>query len=258
MQDDAHIFCTPEQIEIEANKFIDLLFEVYADFGFQKITVNLSTRPEQRVGTDEIWDQSESVLQKVLENKNLPYKLSSGEGAFYGPKLEFALLDSLDRTWQCGTLQLDFSMPERLDAKYISEEGERKVPVMIHRAILGSLERFIAILLEATGGNLPTWLAPIQVVVASITSQQNKYVAEITDNLSKLGYRAKEDLRNEKIGFKIREHAMQKIPFLLIIGNKEVDKKVVTVRTNDGIDLGNMKLVEFIDHLQSSINLKGR
>lgn len=258
VQDDAHIFCTPKQIEAEANKFIDLLFEVYADFGFEKIIIKLATRPEQRVGSDEIWEQTESVLQQVLKNKNLSYELSPGEGAFYGPKLEFSLLDCLDRVWQCGTLQLDFSMPERLEAKYISELGERKVPVMIHRAILGSLERFIAVLLETTAGNLPTWIAPFQVVVANITDDQKGEVIRLTNQLLKLGYRAKEDLRNEKIGFKIREHTIQRIPFLLIIGNKEVENNLVTVRTSAGLDLGSMKLVDFVDHLQNSINLKGR
>ncbi len=258
VQDDAHIFCTPKQIELEANKFIDLLFEVYADFGFEKIIIKLATRPEQRVGSDEVWEQAELVLQQVLKNKNLSYELSPGEGAFYGPKLEFSLLDCLDRVWQCGTLQLDFSMPERLEAKYISELGERKVPVMIHRAILGSLERFIAILLETTAGNLPTWIAPFQVVVANITDAQQGEVIKLTNQLLKLGYRAKEDLRNEKIGFKIREHAIQRIPFLLIIGNKEVENNLVTVRTSGGVDLGSMKLLEFVEHLQNSINLKGR
>lgn len=258
VQDDAHIFCTTKQIELEANKFIDLLFEVYRDFGFEKIIIKLATRPEQRVGSDEVWEQAESVLQQVLKNKNLSYELSPGEGAFYGPKLEFSLLDCLDRVWQCGTLQLDFSMPERLAAKYIDESGERQVPVMIHRAILGSIERFIAIVLETTAGNFPTWLAPVQVIVANITDQQQEEVVEITNKLLKLGYRAKEDLRNEKIGFKIREHTIQRIPFLLIIGNKEVENNLVTVRTNDGVDLGSMKLVEFVDHLENSINLKGR
>ena len=198
------------------------------------------------------------MLQQVLKNKNLSYELSPGEGAFYGPKLEFSLLDCLDRVWQCGTLQLDFSMPKRLAAKYIAETGEKQVPVMIHRAILGSLERFIAIVLETTAGNFPTWLAPVQVIVANITDYQQEEVLKITNQLLKLGYRAKEDLRNEKIGFKIREHTIQRIPFLLIIGNKEVETNLVTVRTNDGVDLGSMKLVEFVDHLENSINFKGR
>jgi len=257
-QDDAHIFCTPNQINAEANKFINLLFEVYKDFGFSDITIKLATRPEKRVGSDEIWDKAEAALSLTLQEKNLTYQLSPGEGAFYGPKLEFSLSDCLDRVWQCGTLQIDFSMPERLDAQYVDEHGNRQNPVMLHRAVLGSIERFIGVLLENTAGNLPVWLAPTQVVVINITDAQQKTAQNITQELLKLGYRAIEDLRNEKIGFKIREHAMQRIPFMLIIGNKEVEKNLVTVRTRDGADLGSMQLVEFINHLQDNINLLGR
>lgn len=258
VQDDAHIFCTEAQIPDETSKFIDLLFTVYKDFGFEKIIIKLATRPEHRVGSDAIWDKAESALQQALKDKQLVYQVNDGEGAFYGPKLEFSLLDCLDRVWQCGTLQLDFSMPERLGAQYVDEHGQRKHPVMLHRAILGSLERFIAILLETTAGNLPSWLAPVQVVVANITDFQISTVQNINKELLKLGYRSIEDLRNEKIGFKIREHAIQRIPFVLVIGNKEVDNNVVSVRTADGQDLGSMKLLEFVNHLQDSINLLGR
>ena len=258
VQDDAHIFCTEAQIPDETSKFIDLLFTVYKDFGFEKIIIKLATRPEHRVGSDAIWDKAELALQQALKDKQLVYQVNDGEGAFYGPKLEFSLLDCLDRVWQCGTLQLDFSMPERLGAQYVDEHGQRKHPVMLHRAILGSLERFIAILLETTAGNLPSWLAPVQVVVANITDSQISTVQNINKELLKLGYRSIEDLRNEKIGFKIREHAIQRIPFVLVIGNKEVDNNVVSVRTADGQDLGSMKLLEFVNHLQDSINLLGR
>lgn len=257
-QDDAHIFCTEDQIALEAASFIDLLFAVYKDFGFENIIIKLATRPDKRVGSDAIWDKAEFALQQVLTEKQLTYQESPGEGAFYGPKLEFSLLDCLDRVWQCGTLQVDFSMPERLGAQYVDENGERKAPVMLHRAVLGSLERFIAILLETTGGNLPSWLAPVQVVVMNITDAQRQKAQDITQELTNLGYRAIEDLRNEKIGFKIREHAIQRVPFVLVVGNKEVENDLVAVRTMDGQDLGSMKLLKFVNHLQDNINLLGR
>lgn len=257
-QDDAHIFCTEEQIALEAGKFIELLFAVYKDFGFENIIIKLATRPDQRVGSDAMWDQAEFALHQVLAEKQLAYQESPGEGAFYGPKLEFSLLDCLDRVWQCGTLQIDFSMPERLGAQYVDESGNRQVPVMLHRAVLGSLERFIAILLETTAGNLPSWLAPVQVVVANITDVQKPKVQEITQKLLKLGYRAIEDLRNEKIGFKIREHAIQRVPFVLVVGNKEIENDLVAVRAMDGQDLGSMKLLEFVNYLQENISLLGR
>ncbi len=255
-QDDAHIFCTEDQIRTEAAKFVDLLFAVYKDFGFENIIIKLATRPEKRVGSDEIWDKAETYLRQTLKEKQLKYEENPGEGAFYGPKLEFSLLDCLDRVWQCGTLQIDFSMPMALGAEYVDEHSNRKVPVMLHRAVLGSLERFIAILLENTAGNLPSWLAPIQVVVMNITDLQQETVQNITKQLVNLGYRAKEDLRNEKIGFKIREHAMQRVPFMLIIGNKEVETGQVAVRTRDGEDLGSMLLSDFIDRLQKDSCLK--
>ncbi len=258
VQDDAHIFCTEDQIASEAAKFIDLLFDVYKDFGFDNIIIKLATRPKERVGSDVAWDKAEFALQQALNVKELEYQESPGEGAFYGPKLEFSLLDCLGRVWQCGTLQLDFSMPERLGAQYIDEHGERKIPAMLHRAVLGSLERFMAILLETTAGTLPVWLAPIQVAVINITDSQAMRVQNVTQELLKLGYRAIQDLRNEKIGFKIRKHAIQRVPFVLIIGNKELENNLVSVRTADGQDLGSMQLLEFINYLQDNINLLGR
>lgn len=257
VQDDAHIFCTEDQIGTEAKNFIDLLFSVYKDFGFENnIIIKLATRPTKRIGSDEIWDKAEMYLRQALKEKNLNYEENPGEGSFYGPKLEFSLLDCLDRVWQCGTLQIDYSMPALLDANYVDEHSNRKNPVMLHRAVLGTLERFIAILIEHTAGNLPSWLAPVQVVVMNITDAQQQTVQNITKQLVDLGYRAKEDLRNEKIGFKIREHAVQRVPFMLVIGNKEVESGQVAVRTRDGDNLGNMSLVEFIDKLQYSINNK--
>ena len=257
VQDDAHIFCTEDQIGTEAKNFIDLLFSVYKDFGFENnIIIKLATRPTKRIGSDEIWDKAEMYLRQALKEKNLHYEENPGEGSFYGPKLEFSLLDCLDRVWQCGTLQIDYSMPALLDANYVDEHSNRKNPVMLHRAVLGTLERFIAILIEHTAGNLPSWLAPVQVVVMNITDVQQQTVQNITKQLVDLGYRAKEDLRNEKIGFKIREHAVQRVPYMLVIGNKEVESGQVAVRTRDGDNLGNMSLVEFIDKLQYSINNK--
>lgn len=252
-QDDAHIFCTEDQIGLEAANFIDLLFDVYKDFGFSNIIIKLATRPEKRVGNDVVWDKAESVLQRVLQDKNLKYELSPGEGAFYGPKLEFSLLDCLDRVWQCGTFQIDFSMPSSLGAEYVDEHSNRRTPVLLHRAVLGSLERFIAILLENTAGSLPIWLAPIQVVIMNITDAQQNTVSDIVKKLVNLGYRAKEDLRNEKIGFKIREHTVQRVPYMLVIGNKEMESGEVSVRTREGENLGTMSLLQFIDKLQKQI-----
>ena len=256
IQDDAHIFCTEDQIGSETASYIDLLFDVYKDFGFQNIVIKLATRPAKRVGSDEIWDKAEAYLHQALKAKNLEYKENPGDGAFYGPKLEFYLLDCLDRLWQCGTFQVDFSMPALLGAHYVDEQSNRKTPVMLHRVILGTLERFIAILIEHTAGNLPSWLAPTQVVVMNITDAQQQVVLDITKKLVDLGYRAKEDLRNEKIGFKIREHTVQRVPFMLVIGNKEVESNQVAVRSRDGENLGNMSVEEFIDKLQYSIEQK--
>jgi len=242
VQDDAHIFCTENQLQSEVATLIELTFAVYAEFGFENIELALSTRPEQRVGSDEAWDKAEEGLKVALENKGLAYKLQPGEGAFYGPKIEFTLRDSLDRTWQCGTIQVDFSMPGRLDASYISEEGNREVPVMIHRAILGSLERFIGILIEHHGGNFPLWLAPVQAVILNITDAQAEYAKKVQKFLQDEGLRVIIDLRNEKIGRKIREHTIQRVPLQLVIGDREVETQTVAVRTLNGEDKGSVDL----------------
>ena len=249
VQDDAHIFCTEDQLQQEVATLIDLTFEVYSEFGFNDIELALSTRPEQRVGEDALWDKAEQALQEALENKGLQFKLQPGEGAFYGPKIEFTLRDSIGRTWQCGTIQVDFSMPGRLDAHYVAEDGSRQVPVMIHRAILGSLERFIGILIEHHAGNLPLWLAPIQVVVLNITDRQAQYVQEVRKRLVNEGFRVILDLRNEKIGYKIREHTIQRVPYLLVVGDREVEAHTVAVRTRQGEDQGSMSLQAVIEFL---------
>lgn len=258
VQDDAHIFCTEEQIQSEVSAFIDLLFQVYADFGFDAIGVALSTRPEQRVGSDEIWDKAEGALALALKNKGLAWKLQPGEGAFYGPKIDFSLRDCLDRVWQCGTVQVDFSMPGRLSAAYVAEDGSRKVPVMLHRAILGSLERFIGILIEHHAGALPPWLAPTQAVVLNITDQQAEYARTVAKTLQQQGFRVTADLRNEKIGYKIREHTLQRAPYLLVVGDREVAAETVAVRTRSGKDLGGMSLGAFADRLNADIAQRGR
>ncbi|AUR51575.1 threonine--tRNA ligase [Aquella oligotrophica] len=246
VQDDAHIFCTDEQIGSEAAKFIDLTYRVYQKFGFDKVDLKLSTRPEKRVGADELWDSAEAALAKALDDKGLPYTLQPGEGAFYGPKIEFALKDCLGREWQCGTLQLDFNLPERLGASYIAEDGSKKIPVMLHRAALGSLERFIGVLIEHYAGNLPFWLAPVQAVVLNISEKQNDYANKVYEALRDAGVRAEIDLSNEKIGYKIRQQSMQKVPYLLVIGDSEMQNNQVTVRKQDGTDLGAMTLDEFL------------
>ena len=257
-QDDAHIFCREDQIQSEVSQFIDLLFAVYRDFGFNEVLVKLSTRPEQRVGSDEVWDKAEHALEKALNNKGLAWDLQPGEGAFYGPKIEFSLKDCLGRVWQCGTIQVDFSMPGRLDAHYIDEDGSKKVPVMLHRAILGSMERFIGILIEEFAGAFPAWLAPCQAMVMGITDRHADYAQEIEKSLKDQGFRANSDLRNEKIGFKIREHTLQKIPYLLIVGDKEVENRTVAVRTRNGKDLGSMTLSAFMEGLSTEIASRGR
>jgi len=258
VQDDAHIFCTEAQIQGEVAAFIDLLYQVYADFGFNDIIIKLSTRPENRVGDDAVWDKAEHALEQALNTKGLAWDLQPGEGAFYGPKIEFSLKDCLGRVWQCGTIQVDFSMPGRLDAQYVAEDGSKQVPVMLHRAILGSLERFIGILIEEHAGLFPTWLSPQQVVVLNITDRQAEYVEEVTKTLLQSGIRAKSDLRNEKISFKIREHTLQRVPYLLVIGDREVDGNLVAVRTRSGEDLGGMSLDAFIDHIKADIASHGR
>ena len=257
VQDDAHIFCEESQIQSEVSDFIDLVFEVYKAFGFDSILIKLSTRPENRVGSDEIWDKSEDALSEALETKGLDWQILPGEGAFYGPKIEFSLKDCLGRLWQCGTIQVDFSMPERLNASYIDVDSQRKTPVMLHRAILGSFERFIGILIENYEGKFPSWLAPIQVVIMNITDRNSDYCRDIHNDLTKHSFRVKIDLRNEKIGFKIREHTLQRIPYLLIIGDNEDKNKQLSVRTREGKDLGSMDTNQFISLLNSSILLKG-
>ena len=240
VQDDAHVFCTEDQLQEEVASLIDLTFEIYADFGFTNIELALSTRPEKRVGEESLWDKAERSLQEALETKGLKYKLQPGEGAFYGPKIEFTLRDSLGRAWQCGTIQLDFSMPGRLDASFVAEDGSKQVPVMIHRAILGSLERFIGIIIEHYSGNLPMWLAPVQAIVLNITDAQADYASELQKRLINEGFRVNIDLRNEKIGYKIRGHTMQRIPYLLVVGDREVEAQTVAVRTLHGEDKGSL------------------
>ncbi|MGM0595259.1 MAG: threonine--tRNA ligase [Pseudomonadota bacterium] len=257
-QDDAHIFCTEDQIQAEVSSFIDLLYKVYADFGFDDIIIKLSTRPDERVGAEELWDKAEHALEKALNTKGLEWDLQPGEGAFYGPKIEFSLRDCLGRVWQCGTIQVDFSMPERLDAHFVAEDGSKQVPVMLHRAILGSMERFIGILIEHHAGSFPLWLAPTQVVAMNITDNQADFVREIEDFLKNQGIRVKTDLRNEKIGFKIREHTLHRAPYMLVIGDREVENRTVAVRTRGGEDLGSMSLETFAERLTAEIASHGR
>jgi threonyl-tRNA synthetase len=250
-QDDAHIFCTEAQIQGEVAAFIDLLQKVYADFGFHEVLVKLSTRPAKRVGSEEAWDKAEASLETALKLKGLEWEVQPGEGAFYGPKVEFSLKDSLGRVWQCGTVQLDFSLPSRLDASYIAEDNSRQVPVMLHRAILGSLERFIGILIEHYAGAFPLWLAPVQLVVMNITDHQADYAKRVADELQKNGLRVQIDLRNEKINYKIREHSLQKLPYQIIVGDKEMAAQMVAVRTRSGEDLGQMSLDSLIARLKA-------
>ena len=248
-QDDAHIFCTEEQMEEESTRFIQLTLDVYKEFGFTDVELKLSTRPESRLGDDALWDKAEHALEAALNKVGQKWELQIGEGAFYGPKIEFSLRDSIGRVWQCGTLQLDFVLPGRLGSQYVAEDGNRKHPVMLHRAILGSFERFIGILIEHYAGDLPTWLAPVQVAVMNITDKQADYAKDLTKNLINSGFRVETDLRNEKIGFKIREHTLAKIPYLLVVGNKEVENGTISVRTRHGEDLGSMDLETFKSRL---------
>ncbi len=257
VQDDAHIFCTESQMQQEVSNFIDLLHQVYADFGFKEIIYKLSTRPQERIGADEGWDKAEHALEQALNAKQLPWDLQPGEGAFYGPKIEFSLKDSIGRIWQCGTIQVDFSMPGRLGAYYIAEDGSKQVPVMLHRAILGSLERFIGILIEEYAGAFPLWLAPVQAVVMNITDNQADYARQCAEMLKKHGLRVKLDLRNEKIGFKIREHTLQRIPYLLVVGDREVESHTVAVRTRQGDDLGPMTLEAHLERSRMEIARRG-
>jgi threonyl-tRNA synthetase len=257
-QDDAHIFCTEAQVEPEVMQFIDFLQRVYADFGFDDILIKFSTRPARRVGSDEQWDRAEAALRAALERRKLAYDVQPGEGAFYGPKIEFSLKDSLGRVWQCGTMQLDFSMPGRLGAEYVADDNTRRVPVMLHRAILGSFERFIGILIEHHGGAMPLWLAPVQAVIMNITEHQEEYAGQVQRELLGAGFRAEADLRNEKISYKIREHSLQKLPYQVIVGDKEVAARKVAVRTRRGEDLGQMSLADFISRLSTERARLGR
>ncbi len=246
VQDDGHIFCTEDQIQDEVSDFIDFLHHVYSRLGFTDILYRLATRPENRVGTDESWEKSEAALARALDHKGLPWEELPGEGAFYGPKIEFSLKDEIGRIWQCGTMQVDFSMPGRLDASYIAKDGSRKTPVMLHRALLGSMERFIGILIENWDGKFPVWLSPVQTVVMNITDKQQQYARRVQKTLEKQGYRVECDLRNEKIGFKIREHTLQRIPYLLIVGDREVETNTISVRAQGGENLGTMSIGEFV------------
>ncbi|MCK2083684.1 threonine--tRNA ligase [Aeromonas sp. 3925] len=257
-QDDAHIFCTEDQIMEEVSACIRMVYDVYGTFGFENIVVKLSTRPEQRIGSDEAWDRAEAALAEALVLNGLKYDLQPGEGAFYGPKIEFTLHDCLDRAWQCGTVQLDFALPGRLGATYVGEDNERHVPVMIHRAILGSLERFIGILTEEYAGLFPTWLAPTQAVVMNITDNQADYAVKVAKALNDAGLRAKADLRNEKIGFKIREHTLKRVPFMLVCGDKEVEAGKIAVRTRKGADLGSYPVEELIALLTQEVQTRGQ
>ncbi|WP_421242404.1 threonine--tRNA ligase [Aeromonas enteropelogenes] len=257
-QDDAHIFCTEQQIMEEVSACIRMVYDVYGTFGFENIVVKLSTRPEQRIGSDEAWDRAEAALAEALDVNGLKYDLQPGEGAFYGPKIEFTLHDCLDRAWQCGTVQLDFALPGRLGATYVGEDNERHVPVMIHRAILGSLERFIGILTEEYAGLFPTWLAPVQAVVMNITDNQAEYAVKVAKALNDAGLRAKADLRNEKIGFKIREHTLKRVPFMLVCGDKEVEAGKIAVRTRKGADLGTYPVEELIALLTQEVQTRGQ
>ena len=257
-QDDAHIFCTDEQIQPEVSQFIDMLHEVYADFGFTEVIYRLSTRPPQRVGTDEDWDRAEAALAEALNAQGLPWEELPGEGAFYGPKIEFSLKDCIGRVWQLGTIQVDFSMPGRLDAQYVAEDGSRKIPVMLHRAVLGSFERFIGILIEHYEGAFPVWLAPRQAVVVNITDKQSDYARQVAAQLQEAGYRVETDLRNEKIGFKIRELEMAKVPYVVVVGDKEMTSGSVSVRARHGQDLGALSLDQFLETLEAAEGRKGR
>ena len=255
-QDDAHIFCTEEQIKDEVKSFNDMLFKTYHDFGFKDVEVVLSTRPEKRIGSDEIWDKSEEALEKALKETDLDYRIQPGEGAFYGPKIEYILKDSLGRIWQCGTIQLDFNLPKRLGAEYIDEDNSKKHPVMLHRAIVGSMERFIGILIEHYAGLMPLWLAPVQVILLNIADAHKPYAEKLKLRFEENGIRCESDLRNEKITYKIREHSIQRIPYLVVIGDREVQEQQVTVRAHNGNDLGSMSFDGFLDKLKKDIDKK--
>ena len=255
-QDDGHIFCSEDQIEDEAGSFISILSNIYKELGFDKLDIKLSTRPEQRVGTDEIWDKAEQALEAAINSQGISYEIAEGDGAFYGPKIDFVLTDSLNREWQCGTLQADFNMPERLDASYVGKDGERHIPVMLHRAFLGSFERFIGILIEQYAGDFPVWLAPIQAVAINISEKHAKKTDEITNILKNKGFRVNSDLRNEKIAYKIRHHSMQKVPFIIVLGDKEIETSTLAIRDRSGSDLGSMSIDAFSKILNNKIKSK--
>ena len=255
-QDDGHIFCSEDQIEDEAGSFINILSNIYKELGFDKLDIKLSTRPEQRVGTDEIWDKAEQALEAAINSQGISYEIAEGDGAFYGPKIDFVLTDSLNREWQCGTLQADFNMPERLDASYVGKDGERHIPVMLHRAFLGSFERFIGILIEQYAGDFPVWLAPIQAVAINISEKHAKKTDEITNILKNKGFRVNSDLRNEKIAYKIRHHSMQKVPFIIVLGDKEIETSTLAIRDRSGSDLGSMSIDAFSKILNNKIKSK--
>jgi len=257
-QDDAHVFCTPEQLTSEAVKITELILSIYRDFGFSEVRIKFSDRPPKRVGSDEVWDKAETALRQAAAAAGIETTLNPGEGAFYGPKLEFVLRDAIGRDWQCGTLQVDFNMPGRLGASYIGEDGQKHTPVMLHRAMFGSLERFIGILLEHHAGKLPTWLAPVQIVVMGITNAQDEYCTQVAENLRNHGLRVETDLRYEKVGFKIREHTIKRVPFLLVAGDREVEARTLAVRTRSGKDLGNLQLEELTALLCDEVASRGR
>ncbi|HKI60407.1 MAG TPA: threonine--tRNA ligase [Mariprofundaceae bacterium] len=254
VQDDAHIFCTEDQIQEEVCNFIDLTYEVYKRFGFEEVIIFLSDRPEKRVGTDEQWDKGEAALHQALQSKDIAYGLNPGEGAFYGPKIEFSLKDCLGRVWQCGTIQVDFSMPGRLDAEYIAEDNSKQTPVMLHRAILGSMERFIGILIENHAGKFPFWLSPVQAVVCNISESQDEYVLSVVDQLQKSGFRVESDLRNEKVGYKVRAHTLARVPYILVAGDRERDEGTISVRSRNGDNLGIMRVEEWLEAMKTMQN----
>jgi threonyl-tRNA synthetase len=257
-QDDAHIFITPDQITEESVKVTKLILDTYKDFGFEDVRIKFSDRPPKRVGDDAVWDKAEEALKAAASAAGIDYTLNPGEGAFYGPKLEFVLRDAIGRDWQCGTLQVDLNLPARLGAHYVDEAGQKQAPVMLHRAMFGSLERFFAILLEHHAGKLPSWLAPVQAVLMPITDKQADYVQSATEALKHQGFRAIPDLRNEKVGFKIREHTLQRVPYLLVAGDKEVAANLVSVRSRNGKDLGTMTLETFMERLRIELDSRGR
>ncbi len=256
-QDDAHIFCREEQISAEIQAILDLTISMLNAFGFEEFSIALSTRPEKAVGSEEIWDQATAALREALDAKGLEYSMDEGGGAFYGPKIDVIIRDAIGREWQCSTIQLDFNLPERFDLEYVAEDGQRHRPIMIHRALLGSIERFFGILIEHYEGKFPAWLAPVQAVIMTITDSQNEYALKVVEILRNQGFRAEVDLRNEKIGFKIRQHTLQRVPYLLVVGDREADANTLAVRTRAGKDLGSMSVDDFAEGLQAELVSRG-